>query len=152
MPTPVLSPSMHIGRQGNIEEFNVTTLEQPGALGQRVKIGHKVYQLISFIEGAAADNHLVYWSDKAAFEVTATLANSEKDLAAGVVHRVPVVDDFMYIQQEGSSIVVGGGSAGDIAVPDTVEGEFDTGSASTELQVGVYTGATQVDLMIVPAP
>lgn len=152
MPNPVLSPTMHIGRQGDIEEFNVTELEQPGALGQRIPIGHKVYQLVKFTEGAALDNHLVYWSDKSAFEVTATLANSEKDLAAGVVHRVPVVNDFMYIQQEGSSIITGSGTAGDIAVADTVEGDFDTGAAVTELQLGVYTAALVADIFIERAP
>lgn len=152
MPTQIVSPTMHIGRQGDIEDFNVTTLEQEGALGQRIKIGHKVYQLVLFTEGAAIIDNLVYWSDKAAFEVTATLANSEKDLAAGVVHRIPVVNDFMFIQQEGSSIITGSGTAGDIAVPDTVEGDFDTGAASTELQIGVYTAALVADLFIVPAP
>ena len=97
MPT-VLSPTQFIGRGSDIEAFSEASLFKGGELGNRVKVGNKVYQLVKFTEGAALDNHLVYWSDKAAYEVTATLANSEKDLAAGVVHIVPTVNDFMFIQ------------------------------------------------------
>ena len=151
MPT-VLSPTQFIGRGSDIEAFSEASLFKGGELGNGVKVGNMVYLLVKFTECADLDNHLVYWSDKAAYEVTATLANSEKDLAAGVVHIVPTVNDFMFIQQKGASVITGSGTAGDIAVADTVEGDFDTGAAATELALGVYTAALAADLNIEPAP
>lgn len=121
---------------GDPETDNPTSLRLPGQLGEKVTIQHatqgrKTYQLVKVNASSATltANAVVFWADKANFEVIAAATNYGR--AAGRAPLAAAASTYLWIQKKG----LGNGrfAAAPTSAPDATGKPVVTTATAAEL-------------------
>ena len=141
--------------ENGVDDFNVTTLPYPGALGAVWTKNGKTYQIVQVASdsGALAVDDALAWRDADDFTVTNDISDTQKNMPAGVALDVVAVSNYCVIQVDGPGTVnFGQGSlkggtdaaADESAIMSATDGTVDrvaAGTAPTYRPLGIFTAA-----------
>jgi len=165
MPNNITQPTVYL-QSGNPEtEARAPDGYSAGQLGSKltVKVGGvaKTYQLVSVgtLPVAMVDNAVVWWSDRAAYEVTTDAAALGRGHVAGIARATAVAGQVTCIQIKGRGDVkflavptAAPTAAGLICTPSATDGEADclaAGTAALYPQIGLSAGAPAANIAAV---
>lgn len=153
--------AVFLSEKGTFADFNEATLTYAGQLGAIARVGNKVYQLVKHADatGNGAATELVYWKDKAKYEITRTVTNL-RNRPAGVLLGAVTAGNHGFVQIGGivstKSETTGTPAADDVAVANSANNsvlKVAVGTAPTHVVVGIYAGVVaagvaNVELML----
>lgn len=142
--------AVDFGAAGTPSALNVSELPKPGQLGAVHEEGTKVWQIVklSATSAAAAAGDVVFWKDRAAYEVTVTEAEAEvashMNTVAGVVPASKTAGYYFALQVGGkfTNMKAATPTAGDLLIANTSnQGAVIAAATSRPFAIALTTAA-----------